>query len=81
VAITPWNKALKELTEWMKSEQSDPQLIQAMITRLQAWYDGMTSHEDALAANQQSQLGWETVLDGWLSLEWQAQQDVYWAQW
>jgi len=38
-ATTQWTKAVKELMEWMKSEQSNPQLIQAMIIGLQAWYD------------------------------------------
>ncbi len=26
-------------------------------------------------------LGWDTALDGWLSLAWQEHQEAYWAQW
>ncbi len=68
-AITKWNNAIKELMEWMKSEQLDPQLIKAITTGLQAWYNETAPPADSLATSQQLQHGWEMVLDGWLSLE------------
>jgi len=65
----------------MTTEQSDPQIIQDILNRLQAWYDDTDPPEATPAAQQQSRLGWEALLDGWLSLAWRAQQDAYWAQW
>jgi len=53
----------------MKSEQLDPQLIKAITTGLQAWYNETAPPADSLATSQQLQHGWEMVLDGWLSLE------------
>ena len=39
-ATAKWNGALKNLKEWMQAEQSDPQLIELLITELQAWHNG-----------------------------------------
>jgi len=69
---------------WMKAEQSDPQLIQALVEGLQAWQNSTPASEDTSdtpAASKQKQIRWEALLEGWLSLEWQAQQAAYWAQW
>jgi len=36
---------------------------------------------DSLLAQQQTGIGWANALNRWLTTEWQAQQEAYWAQW
>jgi len=38
-ATAKWNGALNNLKQCMKAEQSDPQLIELLITELQAWHN------------------------------------------
>jgi len=54
----------------MKQQQTDPQIIHALIAGIQAWRKGMTAKEDTPAFNQQSHLGWDAALDSWLGMEW-----------
>ncbi len=79
-ATQQWTKAVTTLTKWMQSEQSNPQLIQAMRTGLQAWHDNTELSGDPETPNHQAHIGWDMLLDGWLSMEWRAQQAAYWAQ-
>jgi len=79
--MTKWNSAIHMLTKWMKQQQTDPQIIHALTAGLQAWCKGMTTEEDTPALKQQLHLVWDAALDGWLGMEWQAQQDAYWVQW
>jgi len=78
---TLWEEAITELTTWMKAEQSDPQLVQALVDGLQAWRQNTPRSEETSAASKQEQIGWDGLLNGWLSLEWRAQQAAYWVQW
>jgi len=52
-----------------------------MRTGLQAWHDNTELPGDPETPNHQAHIGWDMLLDGWLSLEWRAQQAAYWAQW
>jgi len=65
-----WNVAITTLTEWMKQEQSDPQLNQILTMGLQTWQDNAPQLTNSPVAHQQSELGWDATLDGWLRLEW-----------
>jgi len=78
-AALKWTKAIVALMQWMKDEQSDPNLIQALTQVLQAWRSGTALSEHTPAFHKQSQLGWDAALDGWLLVEWQVQQDAYWS--
>jgi len=78
---TLWDEAINELTQWMKVEQTAPHLVQALVDGLQAWRQNSPVVEETLASNKQARIGWDGLLDGWLSLEWQSQQEAYWAQW
>jgi len=65
----------------MKEEQSDPSLMNALQQGLQACRSRVVSMDTMPVSCKQTQLGWDVVLDGWLSEEWQAQQEAYWATW
>jgi len=80
-AATQWNEALDSLQKWMKDEKSDPILTEELIKGLMAWRSGLTAPGSTTASQQQGILGWDVVLDGWLSIEWRAQQETYWSNW
>jgi len=65
----------------VKQEQLDPQLIQELIEGLCAWRNGEGLATNLSVTQQQTCIGWDTSLDGWLGREWQATQAAYWAQW
>jgi len=69
------------LSEWLKQEQSDPQLIKELIEGLHPWQNGEGLATNSLMMQQQTCIGWDAVLDGWLGREWQATQAACWAQW
>jgi len=52
-----------------------------MVDGLQAWQQDNQLTDDSPAPQQQSRIGWDVALEGWLGLEWHAQQEAYWNQW
>jgi len=80
-AVTVWSTAVTALTQWLKEEQSDPIIIQAIAEGLETWRSGTMATNDTPAFQKQSWLGWDAALDGWLTTEWRAQQEQYWLQW
>jgi len=80
-AAAVWSTAVTAFTQWMKDEQTDPSIIQAIAEGLAMWRSGTTTNNDTPAFQKQSWLGWDAALDGWLTTEWRAQQEQYWSQW
>jgi len=80
-ATSKCKESLDALEQWMKLKQSDPQLMSLLIIGLQMWHNGKDPLLDSLLTQQQASIGWANVLDGWLTVEWCAQQEAYWAQW
>jgi len=78
---TLWDEAINELTQWLKMEKTAPHLIQALVNGLQEWRHNSPKSADTPVSQKQARIGWNGLLDSWLSLEWQSQQEVYWAQW
>jgi len=69
-ATHKWHEAIQDLADWMKQQQTDPRLIHSLTMGLLAWWEGRTTKEDTPAFNQQSRLGWDAALDGWIGTEW-----------
>jgi len=76
-----WVLALSSLKTWLSEEEMDLLLITELLTGLQEWQSGGMVMGTSSATQQQSMLGWEAVMDGWLGLEWCAQQEAYWNLW
>jgi len=72
---------MKDFKQWLKTEQTDPQLAQALVAGLQAWRNNTQETNEDAASTKQAWIGWNGLLDGWLSLEWRYQQEAYWVQW
>ncbi len=80
-AMTQWNEAIASLQQWMINKKLDPILTEELINGLQEWCLGSTAPGSTTASQQQGILGWDVALDGWLSIEWRAQQETYWSIW
>jgi len=54
-----WQQALQELEKWLRVANTDPKIVEALLTGLQGWYDGihLVPVRNMLAAGQQNQLG------------------------
>jgi len=79
--MVKWEAALTILEAWLKQEQSNPQLIKALLDGLHSWRNGENMPTDILVTAQQANIGWDAALDSWLGKEWQAIHAAYWAQW
>jgi len=69
-ASAKWNEAISNLTKWMKETNTAPHLISTMVNGLQAWRQDNNATDESSAALQQKRIGWDTVLDGWIGMEW-----------
>jgi len=76
-----WTLALSSLKKWLQEEEMDPHLITDLLTGLQEWCRGVPVTGTLPLTRQQSMIGWEAVMDGWLGLEWHAHQEAYWNLW
>jgi len=65
----------------MVDAKSDPILMEELVNGLQVWQLGTTSAGSTTASQKQETLGWDVLLDGWLSIEWCMQQETYWSTW
>jgi len=81
LVTTLWEEALTELKQWWKVEQTAPHLAQALVAGLQAWRHNAHDSTKEVVSQKQARIGWNGLLDGWLSLDWRSQQEAYWAQW
>jgi hypothetical protein len=76
-----WGRSLSALRNWMESIHTDPELSSLILTSLNKWcYAPPTgAHPLRLADLAQCQytIGWGRFLEGWLSEEWQAIQQLY----
>jgi len=72
------------LKQWLSDHQMAPTLMLSLISGLQSWYQGSTlMSSDSLMLqwqDDQDEIGWGFLLDGWLSEQWQQEQDCIWAQ-
>lgn len=78
-----WDNSLKNLEEWMIVNQTDPDIQEAILKSLHKWrtddVDSLPIHESIrVAMDQQNDIGWQALLEGWAAMEWEfVQQDYY----
>ncbi len=78
-----WRKALDDLEAWMESVQTDTDIQEAIINKLECWRSGTEvtytcPFQLQPALQQQDDIGWGNFLEGWASFEWALiQQDYY----
>jgi hypothetical protein len=79
-----WATFLKSLQAWMDQNQTDPLIIASIIHGLnkRRYPTGSTTtcHTSTLLAeDQQLDIGWGIMLEGWLTIEWELKQKAYFA--
>jgi len=79
-AVQLWHSSLVHLKQWLWLDHPDHLLIMVIIEGLTRWYEGSTEAQMNLAPMTQDQndIGWDYIFDGWMSLMWQEYQARIW---
>jgi hypothetical protein len=77
-----WKDSLDKLNDWMSSVQNDPDIQDAIIDYLNGWrYDTIPSnsplHDISDLVQNQTNLGWRTLFEGWIPVSWEETQQAY----
>ncbi len=75
-----WEKALKQLDEWLKAEGTERSIREQLIHGLRSWTTPNLQATQNSPLEAQESIGKRYMWDGWLSREWQWQQDQIWKQ-
>jgi hypothetical protein len=75
---------LFELESWLDKQQTHPELLKELMNGLRAWSVGvvrMTSYgtSDSIreAVEQQDEIGWSNMIEGWVAIGWTEVQEAY----
>jgi len=82
-ALLVWKKALNNLHQWLWEQMTLLELVADLIAGLSQWHGTTTSQCQVVLSpwqEEQQEVGWSLVFDGWLSLQWQYEQDQFWFQ-
>jgi hypothetical protein len=60
----------------MKNSATDPEAIDKLCMGLNRWREDLVQEEDELT-KQQTNIGWEGILEGMLGVHWQVRQDEF----
>jgi len=79
-ARTQWQSSIKKLSQWLKDQGTAIDIRIAIISHLERWAQGENSQEDTEQPfiGEQQHIGWDRMMDGWISRRWRAYQDKIW---
>jgi len=81
VAQCIWMSTLADLTKWLKTQNTDPQITQQLLMALKHWYmEAPWPTEGNPLLEAHNQIGQDWFMDRWLSWQWRTMQEAYWAQ-
>jgi len=71
-AVQLWHSSLECLWQWLRQEHTDHLLVKVIIEGLR-WYNGNTEAPVNLflLTQDQNNIGWDYLFDGWISQTWQ----------
>jgi len=78
-----WTTSMAKLKAWLRAQGTSPEIRDTLLRNLEAWAspsqpEPNTTQTPLEAA--QSKIGWDRLLDGWLSVYWRTQQEQQWSQ-
>jgi len=75
-----WETALQGLDDWLQVQNTHPGIRQEIIKGLCQWQTGSVNTKNLMttAAQEQSLLGWDMMMEGVISTKWQETQAMYW---
>jgi hypothetical protein len=77
-----WNQSIEPFQEWLRDANTNPEIAEAIVSNINHWravtqaarhYSWRVQN----AVDQQSDIGWQYSLEGWLSIEWEMIQQEY----
>jgi len=78
-----WTTSLNKLKQWLRAQGTEPEVRETLLSNLEAWSND-TLPEPSTAStplrDEQTKIGWDRLLDGWLSQYWRSQQEKSWSQ-
>jgi hypothetical protein len=77
-----WKKSLEQLSDWLSSVQTDPDVQDAIIAYLNSWREDsipekVVSFDLKDIVQYQSNQGWRLVFEGWIPIAWDEIQQAY----
>jgi len=75
-----WDMVITSLDKWMKAQNTHPGIWHDIIEGLSRWQEGHESSKNpqTMAAQEQTLLGWELMMEGVISKQWRETQATYW---
>jgi len=78
-----WSANMAKLKQWLHAQGTDPELQDTLITHLETWSQDQQPNPNRHSTpwgDEQTQIGWDKFLDGWISQYWRNQQEKSWSQ-
>jgi len=75
-----WELSITKLSKWMKEQGTDPVIQHAIIGHLLQWASDIPSTEQTTKpfVEEQQKIGWDRMLDRWLTRSWRDHQEKMW---
>jgi len=82
-ATAKWQSFLTDLKLWLREQKTSPTLADAILSSLQAWYKdepvSLASQATSQLLADQSAIGWDQLIEGWIHWSWQVEQEQFWS--
>jgi len=83
VARQQWTASLAKLKQWLREQGTTSEIRETLLRNLETWASD-SQQEPSTPFNPlevaQTKIGWDRLLDGWLSQYWRNQQEQRWSQ-
>jgi len=79
-ARAQWKLSMQALHRWMKDQGTALEIRNAIMTNLEQWANDSPTpgHSDDTYTEEQRRIGWDRMLDGWLTRGWRDHQEKLW---
>ncbi len=77
-----WTASLAKLKQWLQAQGTAPMVRDMLLKNLEAWASGSPTESRTQPTPlevEQTTIGWDRLLDGWLSQYWRNQQEQSWS--
>jgi len=75
-----WNQSLKKLGQWLRDSNTAHKILEAILWGLSQWIEPQQQSDQpgGQFVLDQTVIGWDRFLDGWLAQSWRAHQEGVW---
>ncbi len=77
-----WDQSMERLQNWLQDNRTDPNLHEVLLSHLNGWRYNSDDNLSVpyglkLLIDQQNAIGWNSFLESWIGIEWEATQQAY----